>query len=168
MDLAWFEHILWARLLLISIVENLDDLEQTKTRLLENPKDIANIFQKYYGNNTASIIEKLLTEHLVIGYNLIVALKTGKQKVIDELNKKWYKNADDMVDELNRLNTFYLREELHDMLYNYLKLLTEEAVARLKSDYTKDIKAHEMLQEEVLQMSEFFANGIFKQFPHLF
>ena len=69
------------------------DLEPTKARLLKNPKDIADVFRKYYGNNVASTIEKLLTEHLVIGGDLIVALKNGNQNLADELNKKWYKNA---------------------------------------------------------------------------
>lgn len=76
---------------------NLADLEPTKARLLKNPKDIADVFRKYYGNNVASTIEKLLTEHLVIGGDIIVALKNGNQKLADELNKKWYKNADDMA-----------------------------------------------------------------------
>lgn len=62
-------------MLLISIAENLADLEATKARLLENPKDIADVFRKYYGNNIANTIQKLLTEHLVIGGDLIVALK---------------------------------------------------------------------------------------------
>lgn len=75
MDLAWIEHILWTRMLLISIAVNLGDLEATKTHLLENPKDIADIFRIYYGDNIANTIEKLLTEHLVIGGDLIVALK---------------------------------------------------------------------------------------------
>ena len=44
----------------------------------ENPKDIANIFKKYYGNTIANTIENLLTEYLVIGKDLIVALKNTK------------------------------------------------------------------------------------------
>ena len=50
------------------------NLEPTKARLLENPKDIADVFRKYYGNNIANTIQKLLTEHLVIGGDLIVAI----------------------------------------------------------------------------------------------
>ena len=51
---------------LISVAESLADLEPTKARLLKNPKDIADVFRKYYGNNIASTIEKLLTELLVV------------------------------------------------------------------------------------------------------
>ena len=34
MDLVWLEHILWTRMLLISIAENLADLEPTRARLM--------------------------------------------------------------------------------------------------------------------------------------
>lgn len=168
MNLAWIEHILWTRMLLISIAESLNDLEPTKARLLENPRDIANIFRRYYGNNVANIIQKLLTEHLVIGENLIVALKNGNQKLAQELNVKWYKNADEMADAFSSINPFYPHEEIRHMLYEHLKLTTDEVSARLKKDYSADIRAYDMVQKEILRMSEFFVNGIVKQFPDLF
>ena len=168
MNIAWLEHILWTRMLLISIAENLADLEPTKARLLKNPKDIADIFRKYYGNNVANTIQKLLTEHLVIGSDLITALKNGNQKLAQELNTKWYKNADDMAEAFNSINPFYPKEEIRHMLYEHLRLTTEEVANRLKKDYAADIRAYDKVQREVLQMSEFFVNGIVKQFPNLF
>ena len=59
MNLAWIEHILWTRMLLISIAESLNDLDATKARLLENPRDIANVFKKYYGNTIANTIQSM-------------------------------------------------------------------------------------------------------------
>lgn len=168
MNLVWLEHILWTRMLLISIAENLADLEPTKARLLENPKDIANVFKQYYGNNVANTIQKLLTEHLVIGADLIVALKNGNQKLAQELNTKWYKNADEMADSFSSINPFYPMEEIRGMLYEHLRLTTDEVSARLKKNYAADIKAYDMVQNEILRMSEFFVNGIVKQFPNIF
>lgn len=168
MDLAWVEHVLWTRLFLISVAESLNDLDATKARLLENPKDIANIFRKYYGNSIANTIQNLLTEHLVIGGDLIVALKNGNQTLATQLNTKWYKNADDMAEAFSSINPFYPKEEVRKMLYEHLKLTTNEVSARLRKDYQADIKAYDMVQKEVLKMSEFFVNGIVKQFPNLF
>lgn len=168
MNIAWIEHILWTRQFLISVAESLADLEPTKARLLENPKDIADIFRKYYGNNIANTIQRLLTEHLSIGGDLIVALKNGNQKLADELNKKWYKNADDIAEFFSRINPFYPREELRHMLYEHLRLTTDEVSNRLKKNYTADIRAFDMVQQEVLKMSRFFVNGIVRQFPNLF
>ena len=168
MNLVWEQHIMWTRMLLISIAENLKDLDATQSRLLRNPKDIANVFRTYYGGNVANQIEKLLTEHLVIGKNLIVALKNNNQKEAMELNKKWYQNADDMAEAFSSINPFYPKEEIREMLYEHLRLTTAEVNARLKGDYVADINAYDMVQKEILRMSQFFVNGIVRQFPNLF
>ena len=168
MNLAWEQHIMWTRMLLISIAENLKDLDATQTRLLQNPKDIANIFRKYYGNTIANTIENLLTEHLVIGKDLIVALKNNNQALAKVLNDKWYKNADSMADFFSRINPFYNREEVRQMFYRHLQLTSDEVSARLKENYTADIKAYDMVQREILNMSQFFVDGIVRQFPDLF
>lgn len=168
MNLVWEQHIMWTRMLLISIAENLKDLEATQSRLLQNPEDIANIFRIYYGNATANILQKLLTEHLVIGKNLIVALKDGNQTLAKELEDNWYKNADDMADVFSRINPFYPKDQITHMLYDHLRLTTQEVMSRLKNDYNADIKAYDMVQKEILHMSQFFVDGIVRQFPNLF
>lgn len=168
MRLMWLEHVLWTRLLLISIAENLSDLDATKTRLLENPKDLANVFRMYYGNNVANLIQTLLTEHLTIGYDLIVALKNGNETAAQDLNTEWYKNADKMADAFSSINPFYPKEEVRRMLYEHLRLTTEEVSARLQGNYTEDIRLYDMVQRDALQMAEFFVNGIVRQFPDLF
>lgn len=168
MNLVWEQHIMWTRMLLISIADSLSDLEATKARLLENPRDIANVFKKYYGNHIANTIQELLTEHLVIGGDLIVALKNGNQQLATELNTKWYKNADDMAEAFSSINPFYSKEKTRQMLYDHLRLTTNEVAARLRKDYVEDIRAYDIVQEKILKMSQFFVSGIAKQFPDLF
>lgn len=145
---------MWTRMLLISIAENLKDLDATQARLLENPKDIANIFRRFYGDVVANKIQQLLTEHLVIGKDLIVALKN--------------KNADEMADAFNSINPFYPKEEMRKMLYEHLRLTTDEVNRRLQGDYIGDINAFDKVQIEILKMSQFLVNGIVKQFQNLF
>ena len=168
MNLVWEQHIMWTRMLLISIAENLKDLEATQTRLLRNPKDIADVFRPYYGNNIAGEIQRLLTEHLAIGKDLIVALKNKNQEQANALSTKWYQNADQMAEAFSSINPFYPREEVRKMLYEHLRLTSKEVNARLRGDYTADINAYDMVQKEILRMSHFFVNGIVRQFPNLF
>ena len=168
MNLVWEQHIMWTRMLLISIAENLKDLEATQNRLLRNPKDIADVFRPYYGNNVASEIQRLLTEHLVIGKDLIVALKNKNQDQANILNTKWYQNADEMAKAFSSINPFYNQEEIRRMLYEHLRLTTKEVNARLEGDYVTDINAYDMVQKEILDMSKFLVNGIVSQFPNLF
>lgn len=168
MNLVWEQHIMWTRMLLISIAENLKDLDATQARLLRNPKDIADIFRKYYGNVVANKIQQLLTEHLTIGKDLIVALKNKNQEQTTMLNTKWYQNADEMAEAFSSINPFYPKEEIRNMLYEHLRLTTSEVNNRLQGNYVADINSYDMVQREILKMSQFFVNGIVKQFPNLF
>lgn len=155
MNLAWEQHIMWTRMLLISIAENLKDLDATQSRLLQNPKDIADIFGIYYGHNVANEIQRLLTEHLVIGKDLIVALKNTNQEQATKLNTRWYQNADKMAEAFSSINPFYPREEVRKMFYEHLRLTTNEVNARLQGNYAGDINAYDMVQKEILRMSQF-------------
>ena len=153
---------------IISIAENLKDLNATQTRLLENPKDISEVFRKYYGNSIANKIQQLLTEHLVIGKDLIVALKNNNQDQVRILNNKWYRNADEMAEAFSNINPFYKKEEIRNMLYEHLKLTTNEVNNRLKGNFTEDINDYDRIQREILKMSEYFVQGIVKQYPKMF
>ena len=85
MRFVWLQHVYWTRLLLISIAERLKDESATTARLMQNPKDIADIFKAYYGDKTAGVIEQLLTEHLQIGAELITALRDSKTAEAERL-----------------------------------------------------------------------------------
>ena len=135
MRLAWSQHVYWTRMLLISIAEELADEADVTNRLLENPKDIANIFAEYYSQDVATLIEQLLTEHLQLGAELIKASKAGDSAMIEELNGLWYANADRMADAFSSINPYYNREEVRKMLYNHLDLIKQEVAMRLAKDY---------------------------------
>ena len=45
---------------------------------------------------------------------------------------------------------------------------SDEVSARLKKYYPADIKAYNMIQKEILNMSQFFVDRIVRQFPDLF
>lgn len=73
-----------------------------------------------------------------------------------------------MADFFSSINPYYSREMLKKMFYEHLNLTYEEVNARLKRDYRADIRAFDKVQQEILDMSEFFVNGIVKQFSNLF
>ena len=94
-----------------------------------------------------------------------------KNKNIEQatkLNTKWYQNADEMAEAFSSINPFYPKEAVRKMLYEHLRLTTDEVNNRLKGNYVEDINSYDMVQKEILKMSQFFVNGIVKQFPNLF
>ena len=73
-----------------------------------------------------------------------------------------------MAEAFSSINPFYPREEIRRMLYEHLRLTTEEVKAILKGDYVADINAYDMVQKEILKMSQFFVDGIVQQFRNIF
>lgn len=165
---VWVQHAYWSRLLLISIAERLQDQDDTEARLLENPADIARIFANYYSAGTAEVIEQLLTEHLRIGAELITALRDGRTTQAEELEQRWYQNADRMAEAFSSMNPYYRLEGVQGMLHEHLDLLSQEIAARLAGNYKEDIEASGEVEQEILKMADYFSSGIMQQFPQNF
>ena len=164
---AWEQHVYWTRMLIISIAARLNDESEVTARLLQNPRDIADIFAVFFGMDAGKTIEDLLTEHLQIGAALITALR-DRSKEADSLKTRWYANADRMADAFAALSPFYDREELKNMLYEHLDLTTKEALLRLSGNYAADIQVFDRVENEAIMMADYFSGGILQQFPERF
>lgn len=73
-----------------------------------------------------------------------------------------------MAKAFSSINPYYPEEKVQSMLHEHLRLTTEEVSARLKGDYPADISAYDMVQKEILDMSQFLVDGIVQQFPNYF
>ncbi|MCL2719038.1 MAG: acetylglutamate kinase [Lachnospiraceae bacterium] len=160
MRLAWLQHVYWTRLLIVSITERLDDQQETTARLLQNPKDIAAIFARFYSCKAANEIDRLLTEHLTIGAGLITASRDGDKEKASELDHQWYLNADQMAKMFHWINPCYNYCELRKMLFVHLDLTKKQVGARLAKNHKEEIETFGMIEKEALMMADEFVLGI--------
>ena len=168
MRLAWSQHVYWARMLLISISDRLEDLDAVTARLMQNPGDIAGIFADHYTLEVAQAIAALLTEHLQIGGELITALRDRDAAKAQALSNQWYENADKMAAAFSGISPYYPLEDMREMLYRHLELTTQEVAMRLSGDYPADIQAFDAVEKEALMMADIFSSGLMRQFPQMF
>ena len=169
MRLFWSQHVYWTRLLIISIVDDLKDTDYATTRVLQTAKDISSLFAPYYGAEVTDVLEKLLTEHLAIGKNLIVAAKNKDTTNVEKLNKEWYENADNIAEVMSKINPSYFhKNDVQKMFYKHLDLTKEELSHRLTQNYAEDVDAFNRAEAEAMMMADYFVNGIVKQFPDRF
>ena len=164
----WFEHVLWTRLLIISIVDSLPDTDAVIRRILQNPNDLASLFAPYYDNEVAHTISRLLTEHLDIGADLIKALKAQDDVKAKQLDAQWHQNADQMAKAFAALNPHTDEQMLRQMLYHHLALTSQEVNMRMASNYIADIATFDQVEQQALDMADTFTNGIIQQFPNRF
>lgn len=164
----WEQHTAWTRMAIISLVFDLPDTEPVINRLLQNPKDFANIFKLYYGDSVASKFSDLLRDHLVIASQLVKAAKAGDTNAATDAEKRWYANADEIAVFLSSINPYWSQEDWRRMLHNHLKLVKSEAVNMLTKNYAGSISAYDQNENQALEMADTMTLDIINQFPDLF
>ena len=168
MSKLWEDHITWTRNVIFCLVDGLPGNDQALKRLMQNQDDIGNAIKPYYGEDAGNKLAALLHDHITIAADVVNAAKAGDNAKLDDANKKWTVNADEISAFLSKANPNWEPGDLKNMMHEHLKLTTDEAVARVKKDYDADVKAYDKVQEEILMMSDALADGIVKQFPGKF
>lgn len=164
----WEDHVVWTRNVIFCLVDRLPGKDQAVNRLLQNQVDLGNAIKPYYGEETGKKLTDLLYPHITIAAEVVNSAKAGNTAALDEANKKWYANADEISEFLSTANPNWGLEEMKMMMHEHLKLTTDEAVQRIKKDYDADVIAYDKVHEAILKMSDMLADGIVKQFPEKF
>ena len=164
----WEDHVVWTRNVILCLVDDLPGADQAVKRLLQNQVDIGNAIKTYYGEDAGKKLTDLLTPHITIAAEVVKAAKAGNTAALDEANKRWYANADEISAFLSNANPAWDLSHMKMMMNDHLKLTTDEAVQRIKKNYDADIIAYDKVHDEILQMSDMLSDGIVKQFPEKF
>jgi len=168
MHKLWEDHIVWTRNVILNIMDDLPGTEQAVNRLLSNQDDIGNAVKPFYGEAGGKELTRLLKEHITTAADLLKAAKAGDNSAFDAANKKWSANADEISDFLSKANPNWKLNDMKKMMHDHLTFTTDEAVARLKKDYTADVKAYDKVHNEILMMADMLTDGLIKQFPGKF
>lgn len=168
MRMLWTEHVVWTRMFIMSVADNITDKAVVTTRLLKNYDDMADAFKPYYGNQTGTKYGDLIEEHLLTAAALVEAAKAGNNTEAATVEKKWYANADEIATFENSINPNWDKAARTSMWHNHLDLTKAEAVARLTKNYTADIDDFDMIEGQAMMMADSITDGIVKQFPQMF
>ena len=163
----WQDHITWTRVFIISAVGGLPDKDAATQRLLQNQVDIGNAIKPFYGAAAGDQLTALLKDHIVIAADVVTAAKANDKAKLDDVNKRWFANADQIAAFLSKANPKNWPEaEMRTMMHDHLNLTTNEAVARIKGDWAGDVKAYDAVHGQILKMADMLAMGIANQFPN--
>lgn len=165
----WIDHVLWTSNYITSATTaDTEDQKQVLTRLLKNQEDIGNAIKPVYGEKAGNQLTGLLKEHIVIAGKIVDAAKRNDTASVNELNKVWYKNADDISAFLSSANPHLKNEELKKLLYMHLKLVTDDVVASVQKNWSNRITSIDEGVSHIILMSDTVSSGIVKQFPDKF
>ncbi|MDQ5864072.1 MAG: hypothetical protein M3263_04255 [Thermoproteota archaeon] len=164
----WVEHILWTRQYVVAAAADQPDAPFAAERLLKNQEDIGNALKLYYGVQAGNQLTSQLKDHITIAVDLLEAAKSGNSTALEEVEKKWYANADEIATLLSAANPNWTREDMLRILNEHLSLTKTEAVARLTGDYATDVTTFDALYKHAISMGDEFTAGIVKQFQEQF
>ena len=162
----WEDHITWTRVYIISAVADLPDQSAAATRLLKNQDDIGDAIKPFYGDAAGANLTALLKVHILTAVDIIAAAKAGNDESVQAGLKKWYENADEISALISSVNPVqFPLETIKQMMRDHLDHTTMEVVARLEKRWEDDVKAYDMIHDQILVMSDFLSAGIIAQFP---
>jgi hypothetical protein len=162
----WADHTTYTHDYIVSALAGLPDLSAVTQRLLRNQDDIGNAIKPIYGEDAGKKLAALLRDHILIAADIVKAAKANDSKGVDAGEKKWKGNADDMAALLSGANPSWKKPELTDMLHKHLDFVTQQVVARIKSDWQGDIKAYDAGFDHMMMFADMLSDGIIKQNPH--
>ncbi|EWG09593.1 glycosyl transferase [Cytobacillus firmus] len=165
----WIDHILWTSNYITSATTaGAEDQKQELARLLKNQEDIGNSIKPYYGEAAGAKLTELLKEHIVIAGDIVEAAKSGQGAKVNQLNKKWYRNADDIAAFLSGANPSLKDEDVKKLLYKHLELVTNDLTASLVKDWEARIVSIDEGVSHIIMMADAISDAVVKQFPNKF
>lgn len=164
----WIDHTIWTRNYIVSAQADMEDKDKVLERLLKNQEDIGNAIKPFYGQDAGNKLTALLKDHIVIAGKIVDAAKKGDQASVKKHNTVWYQNADDIAKFLSSANPNWKEQDLKDLLYMHLALVTDDVVARIKKDWDADIIAFDKGKDHIIILADALSEGIVKQFPDKF
>jgi hypothetical protein len=164
----WEDHVVWTRNVILNIVDELPGTDQAVERLLKNQEGIGNAIKPYYGDAAGEKLTGLLKPHITIAAEVVTAAEKGDKTALEDADKRWHANAEEISVFLSSANPNWKLEDLKSMMDEHLKLTTDEAVARIQKNYDADVAAYDKVHEAILEMADHLSDGIIKQFPDKF
>lgn len=165
----WEDHITWTRLYIVSAAAGLPDATPTAERLLKNQSDIGDAIRPFYGDAAGAGLTALLRGHILTAAKLVGAAKSGDTAAVNGASAAWYANADSIATFLSAANPGqWSLATLRAAMKMHLDLTLQEATARLRGDWARDIAAYDAVHRHILQMADVLSDGIIKQFPSRF
>jgi hypothetical protein len=164
MRMLWEQHIAWTRIVVMEILNDIPELEAATQRLLRNPSDFAEALRPFYGDEVASALEGLMTEHITIAAELVQAAKAGNNEAAAEIEQRWYENADQIAALLGSINPYWTTEDWSAMLYEHLDLLKASIGNMVAENYMESINGYDAMEQQALEMADMMAEGIYMQF----
>jgi murein DD-endopeptidase MepM/ murein hydrolase activator NlpD len=162
------DHIVWDRQYVVSVGDNLRDMEVVNQKLIANASAIGNLFGKYYGVDNASRITNLLKQHVLLISELVKSSRRGDTVGASNYDRELRSNGDEIAFLLSSLNPYYAEDSIRNMLYQHINMIRNIIANRFARNYTAEAEAFDKARDQSVVIADYLTNGIIEQFPNRF
>lgn len=158
---VWADHVFYTRNYLISVLSNIEDVGEISSRLLQNQEDIGNLLRPYYDSATVDHLVELLKSHVTILVDIIAA--SLAQQPTEELVTNWRTNCEQIVKQLEEMNSYWEQSPLESLWSMHLTLTLNEVQYRLIKNWSSDIMNFDKITENIYAISDCIVKGVVMQ-----
>lgn len=88
----------------------------------------------------------------------------GNNQQVSQIRKRWFRNAVEIARFLSQINPFNNLGEWKEMLFEHLRLVEQEAIDLINSNFTTSTNTYDIMEEQILIVADLMIRGILQQF----
>ncbi len=147
------------RAYMVAVYSGFGNEEAIAKRLYDLPNRFKEKAELIFGTPLSEEFLTLLSLHVAYIQALVNAIKNADPATADYYTQQLYKNANDIAAHYARTNPFWDETQWKSLLYNYVSMLIQDAVALGAREYEKDLDIFDRMLLSALSMGDYQAEG---------
>lgn len=158
----WGEIAIWMRSYIAAVAAGYANIDALSNRLYRIPVDFHDRLRLVFGRQPAEAFLNLISMHIILTETIINALRRGDEQAVNTNTVALYKNADEIASLLRQINPFWSEVQWRNLLYTFISMNLQEAIALMSGDYERDIDIYDRLISHTELIGEYMADGIIR------
>ncbi len=165
MQHIWQSNTALTREYLVSSILDIPAAKLVAQQLLENQKELGQLFSALYGKEKAQEVTTLLTKQAELTLALIDANTKKDAKAIAKVQSEWKSNACALSSFLDKTNPYLQYKELHALFLEYLTTLNKMITDRLEKKWGDDLVDYDALRAQMHKIVSIVGKALTNAFP---
>lgn len=152
------------RSLIVSTAAGLRDIPAITDRLTDLSESFSALLGKYFEPQDADRSGELLQEFISTTEALIAAEKNNDDRTASQETENLYNDAGRIASYLASINPYWSREQLEELLTDFIEILLAGLVARLTGNYRRELVIFDDLLTQAVKIADYMAEGMMRKF----
>lgn len=156
------QHAYLTHMYFSSVFSGYGNAEAIANKLYTLPTRFQEKAELIFGVPLSEEFLQLLSLQVIYIQSLANALASGNQEVANYYSQLLYQNADATASHYARMNPFWDEMQWRTLLYHYISLFIQDAVALGSRDFERELDIFERMLLAALAMGDYQAEGFYQ------